>query len=681
MKCKNCGEKINPGARFCVNCGAKVTETVKPEMQTGSAQITENANSETRTGGAEKKLPKILLGGLAVGGVAVAVVIGTFAVKGVDIMQYFRKGNETKVISGKSAIETFHEIGVELQKVQRDEMLACYQEKLDKEEIEKVAMLYLDEDAIPEMLYISDNNYEVWTYAEGKVKQVDLSGRNRAWANASWSDYEEKYNWDTDEYESVDTQGIEYFEYIPKKNFIRLHNGVKPGKGAACSYIDLNGEKPKEVLYTEEESHTDDSDEGEWFTWTTYSDGKKVEQEEFEKQRIALGFDKLQVCNQYYGDVKTAYENIDKEIEKEKEKEVYEQFLAGEIDAIVGLEEISKNGNIDYQTRSYSEYTSWCEEEEITKEYVDFDNDNQNELVLTLSGPSTIYFNVVGGELSEVFSADGTAESSYVLEMDGYQLLEYSDTMHMGRSFRNFKQYDACNCIVDDFSLSAEYWDSDDYDCDSSFSYRGESISVEEYVALTYKYNNKGEELSKKEKDALSVLAKYDRYNKDKEQEKMDEDDEYVEEFPDWYRLVYLDEDDIPELIVGHYSDGYSGVFSYDNILAYEDGKVISFKEEYPLYDIKSFVENKGVVFVDNSGIDYNSYSLYRYKKGTLKEENNVYRDDWDNTYYIKDKKVSKKEYTKALKSMEKKAKEGEGPEDVRNKISTQVWYLVNLPE
>ncbi len=191
--------------------------------------------------------------------------------------------------------------------------------------------------------------------------------------------------------------------------------------------------------------------------------------------------------------------------ERQTAKDIFEKFLANEVQAALFGDE-----------RYY--YRDIESEFEIDKhEYRDVDNDGEEELLIY----SEIYFypvmvlDVNGGEIEELCSGGGTAEYLSFYDVDGVTWSCFSDTTHQGRQFYYFKQYRGTR-IVDEFSLSAEYWENEDdrYDENSVFMYRDKKISMEEYEELLEKWNG-----IKQDKSTLKIyptaLDMYDAVLKD----------------------------------------------------------------------------------------------------------------------------------------------------------------------
>ncbi|MBE5961237.1 MAG: hypothetical protein E7256_07600 [Lachnospiraceae bacterium] len=116
-------------------------------------------------------------------------------------------------------------------------------------------------------------------------------------------------------------------------------------------------------------------------------------------------------------------------------------------------------------------------------EKVDLDNDGENELVI--NGPyGGMFLDVLNEQIVVFAEGEGTAmELSYVYYDMAYWIV-ISDTTHAGRQMYTFTKYSGSDNVVDTFELNAEYWEQDEYDENSEFTYRGESISMQQYEEL-----------------------------------------------------------------------------------------------------------------------------------------------------------------------------------------------------
>lgn len=120
--------------------------------------------------------------------------------------------------------------------------------------------------------------------------------------------------------------------------------------------------------------------------------------------------------------------------------------------------------------------------------YADIDNDGEMEL--TLWGPYGGFFvDEADGSLNVLAYGSDTANVlNYTMHEDEAWLV-YADTSHAGRAMRHFVKYEE-GWPADEFDLNAEYWEAenDRYDETSTFTYRGEPITMEEYENLLAEY-------------------------------------------------------------------------------------------------------------------------------------------------------------------------------------------------
>lgn len=114
---------------------------------------------------------------------------------------------------------------------------------------------------------------------------------------------------------------------------------------------------------------------------------------------------------------------------------------------------------------------------------IDLDNDGTTELIL--NGPyDGMYLDVLDDQVVVFAEGEGTAmELSYVY-YDEACLIVISDTAHAGRILHLFTRYSGSDTVVDSFELKAEFWNQDGNDENSKFTYRGETISMEQYEEI-----------------------------------------------------------------------------------------------------------------------------------------------------------------------------------------------------
>ncbi len=171
-------------------------------------------------------------------------------------------------------------------------------------------------------------------------------------------------------------------------------------------------------------------------------------------------------------------EAVDEAEEAGATRKIFDDFVSGKIKATIFDEE-----------ESYSDLTTYGEIEET--EYKDVDNDGEEEFLIysfTQFYP-VLALDVENGKIKDLCSGNGTAEMLSFHDVDGVVLACFSDTGHVGRQYYRFVQYKGPN-IVDEFELSAEYWESerDEYDENSDFTFKGQKITMQEFEKLRKKY-------------------------------------------------------------------------------------------------------------------------------------------------------------------------------------------------
>ncbi len=125
---------------------------------------------------------------------------------------------------------------------------------------------------------------------------------------------------------------------------------------------------------------------------------------------------------------------------------------------------------------------------------------------------------------------------------------------------------------------------------------------------------------------------------------------------PDWgfsdpsfsYSLIYVDDDEIPEIVID------MGSMDMHRIATYKDGEIIILKEEdsYPIYSI-GYMERSGILYSNGGFSGFYPFCIYKLENGSFKlvaygHESEMPDGNGDVTteYYVGDnEKVSKKEY------------------------------------
>ena len=243
--------------------------------------------------------------------------------------------------------------------------------------------------------------------------------------------------------------------------------------------------------------------------------------------------------------------------------------------------------------------------------FLDFDNDGEIEILVGSSN----YFSYGGmcfdcrpDEMHVIGEGNGTAEYlSYTWYENAFWLV-YSDVTHAGRSTYELVKIGKDGKIEDNFGLYAfatgdDYEDYENYE----YTYRDEQITQEEFknlaneifiknnIALESEDNNTSTGAESASPDLTAVKAAY----RDVVQNYYNEHKEYENEYAKMYfSMIYLDNDDIPELICG--LDSY-----YVSMYAYKDGEAKLVIDNWPY----GAFGNAGYDFYERTGLitNYNS--------------------------------------------------------------------------
>ena len=117
---------------------------------------------------------------------------------------------------------------------------------------------------------------------------------------------------------------------------------------------------------------------------------------------------------------------------------------------------------------------------------LDLDNDGENELILTGMYGGMI-LDARNGKISVLTEGMGTAGVLCYGYYEGKYVICHKDTSHAGRQEYRFTVYEGGDMVVESFSLTADYWDAPDpnrYSEDSTFKFKGQEISMQEYERL-----------------------------------------------------------------------------------------------------------------------------------------------------------------------------------------------------
>ena len=343
-------------------------------------------------------------------------------------------------------------------------ILNAYQEICTNQDVKTISLIYFDADSIPELLLLKDGIYKLYTYNGAEAEEILMStGEIRA--NA----FGYRHN-----FEDSDELMFYWFEYVPYKGLVRVHDGDE--KARHDYYLKYeNGTFVKEL-----EAASSD------YVWYTYSAENEIESKAFLEQLEVLGYDELTPCGYFYDMVSTAYENINRETDTKK---VLDDFVSGKKDAMLYAEDICENPQDGFVMNSFEEIYEdiTCDEEWWGElEYIDFDNDGEEELVLHGIYGSKSFFDVIGDTVYLLLHTSSTTDVGSVAEIDNTRVIERTDLTHGGRKYYEIMQYDSCGCLVERFSLYAEY-EGERYRASDRFEYNNQKITMQEFEAMVDK--------------------------------------------------------------------------------------------------------------------------------------------------------------------------------------------------
>ncbi len=167
-------------------------------------------------------------------------------------------------------------------------------------------------------------------------------------------------------------------------------------------------------------------------------------------------------------------------------RKAVEDFADGKTDAVEYVKDICIPPEQGFAGRKFEEIS-----EELTAgepwwegvEYVDFDNDGEDELIMHGYAGARLYFDALGDIVYKVLKTVSTTDVSYVAEMDGKRVVVRTDLTHAGRQCYRVMKYDGCGCLTDWYELCAWY-EGTDYGAGDRYEYRERTISMEEFEAI-----------------------------------------------------------------------------------------------------------------------------------------------------------------------------------------------------
>lgn len=336
-----------------------------------------------------------------------------------------------------------------------------YSEIIAREAAKRAALIYLDEDSIPELLILKDGEYKLYTFDGSEAGALVMADEEiKANSYGPGHDFEES-----------GYQTFYWFEYVPYGGLIRVHSGDNQERhDYYLRYADG-------LFAMELETKSVD------FTWYTYDTEKEITNEEFLNQLSVLGYDKLIPCGYLYEDVAAAYENMGAVSDT---KRVLEDFVSGKTEALDCVEEIGDIPEDGFVMRSYEAFyddITEGEDEWGSVEYIDFDNDGDEELILHGYTGARLFFDVTGDMVYKVLRTGSTTDVASVVEIEGRKAVERTDLTHAGRKSYRIMKFDSCCCLIDWFHLYAEY-EGTDYSEGGRFEYRNREISLEEFEGI-----------------------------------------------------------------------------------------------------------------------------------------------------------------------------------------------------
>ena len=169
-----------------------------------------------------------------------------------------------------------------------------------------------------------------------------------------------------------------------------------------------------------------------------------------------------------------------------KAKELLEAFLADEVEAIRVKEDGSE------ETFMYSDLPKgddgWTDYKLLDDHYADLDNDGAQELMIY--GPNGgMYLDARDGKV--IILAEGEELTGFLTHgiYEGKEYVSHRDATHRGTQRYSFEEYNEKGELVDEFEISVESpagCEDMTYTTESTFTFRGEKITMEEYEDIMY---------------------------------------------------------------------------------------------------------------------------------------------------------------------------------------------------
>lgn len=330
------------------------------------------------------------------------------------------------------------------------------------EDAKRAALIYLDEDPVPELLILKNGEYKLYTLDDSEVKEISMPN-----AAIHASAYGPQYDFQESEY-----QTFYWFEYVPYKGLMRVHSGID---GARHDYY---------LQYTNGQVFTALETESNHYAWYTYDAEKEIANEEFSACLSDLGYDQLIPCGYLYDNLAAAYENIAASSDTQKTLDDFVNGKTGALDYVEEIKDIPEDG---FVMKSYEDYYDYITagEGDIwgAEEYIDFDNDGKDELIIHGYAGACLFFDVIGDTVYKVLETGSASDIASVAEIDGRRVIERTDLLHAGRKYYRIMEFDFCCSLIDWLSLYASY-EGESYSEEDEFMYRDREISMEEFEEI-----------------------------------------------------------------------------------------------------------------------------------------------------------------------------------------------------
>ena len=327
--------------------------------------------------------------------------------------------------------------------------------------VKREALIYLDEDEIPELLILRDGKYELYTSTGFGIKEIGMP------SDSIEADAYGPRHQIEDSYDSV----FLWFEYAPYKGLMRVHCGE--GRERSDYYLKYEDG----ALGVELAAKTEN------YMWSTYDGEKEIPNEEFLSLLSELGYDQLKPCAYLYENVADAYDNMDAVWDSQKLLRDFENGVIEAVDHVEDIKDIPEDGFVMISYMDYVSDITAGEDWWLETEYIDFDNDGEEEMIIHGYAGACLFFDVIGDTVYKVLHTGGTANVASVAEIDGKRVVEATDLLHGGRKFYRIMQYDSCCWLVDWFRLYAEY-NGSNYTSEDLFEYRDQPVTMEEFEEI-----------------------------------------------------------------------------------------------------------------------------------------------------------------------------------------------------